>query len=66
MSDVMVGLGDHIMLQKGDTIVAGPIDGIKLSRGELEKIYIEHIGYFSLDEGWKAVQEVEEEEDAEV
>lgn len=61
MSEIEVGLNDSIMLQKGDTIVAGIVDGIKLNRGTLEKISIEHLGFFEFAEGWMAVREVEEE-----
>ena len=65
MSEIEVGLNDQIMLQKGDTIVAGLVDGIKLNRGQVEKISIEHLGFFEFSEGWMAVKEVEDE-DAEV
>lgn len=61
MSEVEVGLNDSIMLQKGDTIVAGIVDGLKLNRGALEKISIEHLGFFEFAEGWMAVRQVEEE-----
>jgi hypothetical protein len=61
MSEIEVGLNDSIMLQKGDTIVAGIVDGIKLNRGTLEKISIEHLGFFEFAEGWMAVREVEED-----
>jgi hypothetical protein len=50
------------MLRKGDTVVAGTVDGIKLNRGQLEKISIEHLGFFEFSEGWLAVEEEEEEE----
>lgn len=66
MSELIVSLNDQIMLQKGDTIVAGTVDGLKLNRGELEKISIEHLGFFEFAEGWMAVKEVEEEEDGEI
>jgi ABC-type uncharacterized transport system ATPase subunit len=62
MNEVEVGLNDQIMLQKGDTIVAGVVDGIKLNRGEMEKISIEHLGFFDFAEGWMAVRQVEEED----
>lgn len=61
MSEKEIGLGDVVMMQKGDTLVSGPIDGIKLNRGALERIYIEHLGYLDVNEGWMVVTEVEEE-----
>jgi hypothetical protein len=64
VSEYEVGLNDQIMLRKGDTIVAGIVDGIKLNRGQLEKISIEHLGFFEFAEGWMAVQQEEEEENA--
>lgn len=62
MKEMEVGLADVIMLQKGDTIISGLVDGIKLNRGALEKISIEHLGFFDLQEGWMAVTEVEDED----
>ena len=62
MSEREVGLNDRLMLRKGDTVVAGTVDGIKLNRGQLEKISIEHLGFFEFSEGWLAVEEEEEEE----
>lgn len=62
MSDATIGLNDYVMLKKGDTIVSGVVDGMKLNRGELETLSIENLHWFRLDEGWLLVQEADDAE----
>lgn len=62
MSDATIGLNDYVMLKKGDTIVSGIVDGMKLNRGELETLSIENLHWFRLDEGWLLVQEADDAE----
>lgn len=62
---MLVMLGDEITLVKNDTWVTGKVAGIVLDdKKELERIYLHDIGYtFWLYEGWKLVDDSEEEED---
>lgn len=62
MSDATIGLNDYVMLKKGDTIVSGIVDGMKLNRGELETLSIENLHWFRLDEGWLLVEEADDAE----
>ena len=62
MSDATIGLNEYVMLKKGDTIVSGIVDGMKLNRGELETLSIENLHWFRLDEGWLLVQEADDAE----
>lgn len=62
MNDASIGLNDYVMLKKGDTIVSGVVDGMKLNRGELETLSIENLHWFRFDEGWLLVQEAEDAE----
>jgi hypothetical protein len=49
---------------KGDTVVSGKVEGIKLDRGQLEKVALEYIdGWFYMSDGWQFLDETEEEED---
>lgn len=51
-----IGLGSYIGLGRGSTIITGQINGIKLSRGEVERISFEEIElWFWLSDGWTAL-----------
>ena len=61
---MQVFLGDLVTIMKGDTIVTGKVEGLKLDRGQLEKVAIEGIDtWFYLGNGWMFLDEIEEEED---
>lgn len=65
MSEPTIALNDVVAITKGDTYIAGPVDGIKLVRGELERVSFEHLdAWFWLSDGWKFL--VVEEEESEV
>jgi hypothetical protein len=62
MSDMEIGLGSSVGLTRGTTMVFGLIDGIKLNRGEIERVSIESMDYwFWMSEGWQFISEEEEE-----
>jgi hypothetical protein len=66
MAEVLIGLGAEVQIVKGDTLVVGRIDGMKLVRGEVERVSLEEIDYwFYMDMGWKFLSE-EGEKDAEI
>jgi hypothetical protein len=49
---------------KGDTVVSGKVEGVKLDKGQLEKVAIEQVdAWFYLDNGWVFLDEVEDDED---
>lgn len=64
----MVMLGDEVTIQKNETWVTGRVSGIMLdSRKELERIYLHEISFaFYMSDGWKFIDETEEEEDGEI
>lgn len=60
-----IGLGSHVGLRKGTTLLTGIVDGIKLSEGVLERISIEELDtWLYMDMGWGFIEM--EEEDGEV
>jgi hypothetical protein len=40
---MQVFLGDYVTIQRGDTVVSGKVEGLKLDKGQLEKVAIEQI-----------------------
>ena len=60
-----VRIGGYVELIKGSTIVSGLVNGIKVKDGELERVSIEELDWFVLEDGWAFVME-REEDDAEV
>lgn len=60
-----VRIGGYVELIKGSTIVSGLVNGIKVKDGELERVSIEELDWFVLEDGWAFVME-SEEDDAEV
>ena len=60
-----VRIGGYVELMKGSTIVSGLVNGIKVKDGELERVSIEELDWFVLEDGWAFVME-SEEDDAEV
>ena len=53
---IEIGLGTPVMLSRGNTVVIGAIDGMKLSRGEIERVSLEEMDHwFWMSEGWKFV-----------
>jgi hypothetical protein len=61
-----IGLGSYVGLSKGDTVIQGMVDGIKLSEGILERISMEEIEmWFYMDAGWQFMR-MEGREDAEI
>ncbi len=60
-----IGLGSYVGLRKGQTVMTGIVNGIKLADGILERITLEELDtWFYMDAGWQFVQL--EAEDAEV
>lgn len=56
-----VFLGDEVTLNRDETWVTGRVNGIKLDRGNLEKISIEGIDtWFYMEWGWKFAEEITE------
>lgn len=63
--NIEIGLGSYVGVTKGDTLVTGFINGIKLFQGVVERVSFDDIEYwFYLDQGWKIVELGEREEDA--
>jgi hypothetical protein len=61
---MQVFLGDYVTIQRGDTVVSGKVEGLKLDKGQLEKVAIEQIDtWFYMSNGWQFLDETEEEED---
>ena len=59
-----IGLGSYVGLSKGDTVIHGMVDGIKLADGILERISLEEIDlWFYMDAGWGFIKTEEETED---
>jgi hypothetical protein len=51
--ELEIGLNSYIGLGRGSTIITGAINGIKLNRGEVERISFDEIdAWFWLSEGW--------------
>lgn len=61
---MQIFLGDRITITKGETFVEGQTRGVVLdAHGQIERIYIHDIeGSFFMRDGWKFVEETEEEE----
>ena len=60
---IEIGLGTPVMLSRGNTVVIGAIDGMKLSRGEIERVSIEEMDHwFWMSEGWKFITNDGEED----
>lgn len=54
--EITIGLGSYVGVAKGETLVTGYINGIKLYQGVVERISVDEIEYwFYLDQGWKLV-----------
>jgi hypothetical protein len=60
-----IRIGGYAELIKGSTIVSGLVNGIKVKDGELERVSIEELDWFVLEDGWAFVME-SEMDDAEV
>jgi hypothetical protein len=59
-----IGLGSYVGLRKGDTLITGLINGMKLADGILERISLEEIDlWFYMDAGWGFIKTDEEIED---
>lgn len=55
--NIQIGLGSYIGVTKGETLVTGYINGIKLYEGVVERISFDEVEYwFYLDQGWKIVE----------
>lgn len=67
MSELEIGLGVRVGLVRGDTAVFGAIDGLKMTRGEIERVSIEEVDHwFWMSEGWKFIADEEESENGEI
>jgi hypothetical protein len=65
--DMEIGLGTRVGIVRGDTAVFGAIDGMKLSRGEVERVSIESMDYwFWMSDGWQFISDEEESENGEI
>jgi 2-keto-4-pentenoate hydratase/2-oxohepta-3-ene-1,7-dioic acid hydratase in catechol pathway len=61
---MQIFLGDTVTLMKGDTIITGKVEGVKLDKGQLEKVAIENIDtWFYMENGWQFLDDTEEEDD---
>jgi hypothetical protein len=61
---MQIFLGDYVTIVRGDTAVSGKVEGVKLDKGQLEKVAFEFIdAWFYLDNGWVFVDDTEEAED---
>jgi len=61
---MQIFLGDHVTIVRGDTLVSGKVEGVKLDKGQLEKVALENIDtWFYLENGWVFVDETEDEDD---
>jgi hypothetical protein len=57
-------LGDVVTLAKDDTYITGSVNGLKLYKGHLQLISVESVpAWFSLEKGWKVVDDEEYEVD---
>lgn len=62
--NVTIFLGDLVTIIKGETVISGRIEGLKMLNGELERIAFKSIdNWFWLNDGWLFAEE-EGEEDA--
>lgn len=60
---MQIFLGDLVTIVKGETVVTGRVEGLKMLNGELERIALKGIDtWFYLNDGWLFAEE--EEEDA--
>ena len=65
--EMEIGLGTRVGILRGDTIVFGGIDGIKLNRGEIERVSVESMDYwFWMSDGWQFISDEAEETNGEV
>jgi hypothetical protein len=63
--EITIGLGSYVGVTKGETLVTGYINGIKLYGGVVERVSFDEVEYwFYLDQGWKIVELGEGEADA--
>jgi hypothetical protein len=61
--EIAIGLGSYVGVTKGETLVTGYINGIKLYEGVVERVSFDEIEYwFYLDQGWKIVELGESDE----
>jgi hypothetical protein len=61
---MQIFLGDFVTIIKGETVISGRIEGIKMLNGELERVAFKSIdNWFYLNDGWLFAEE-ETEEDA--
>jgi hypothetical protein len=64
---MQVFLGDYVTIQRGDTVVSGKVEGLKLDKGQLEKVAIEQIDtWFYMSNGWQFLDEIGEDDDDDV
>lgn len=62
---MQVFLGDLVTIIKGETVVTGRVEGLKMIHGELERIAITNVdSWFWLSDGWLFAEEETEEDDA--
>jgi hypothetical protein len=60
---VNIFLGDEVTLTKNGAWVTGKVNGVKLEKGHLQLLQLEEIPvWFSLELGWKVVNDDEETE----
>jgi len=58
---VNIFLGDEVTLTKSDCWITGKVNGLKLDKGHLEMVSLEHIDiWLYLSEGWRFVEDMEE------
>jgi hypothetical protein len=54
-------LGDEITLTKQTAWITGKVNGVKLDKGHLQMISLEHIDlWLNVDQGWRIVDENED------
>lgn len=54
-------LGDEITLTKQTAWVTGKVNGVKLDKGHLQMVSLEHVElWLRIDEGWRIVDDSEE------
>lgn len=60
---MQIFLGDHVTIMRGDTVISGKVEGVKLDKGQLEKVAIENIdSWFYMENGWQFLDEIEGED----
>tara|TARA_R110000868_G_scaffold234537_1_gene488220 strand:+ start:2947 stop:3138 length:192 start_codon:yes stop_codon:yes gene_type:complete len=58
---VNIFLGDEITLTKQTAWVTGKVNGVKLDKGHLQMVSLEHVElWLRIDEGWRIVDDSEE------